>query len=74
MKLTNQLKEIGLNLSEIKVYLYILENGLLTPPTIAQGTGIQRANSYQVLKKLKDLSLIAEQRQGKRKAYIARSP
>jgi len=74
MNIEEQLKELNLTGSESKVYLYLLEQGISTPPQIARGTGIARTNCYNILSKLKDEGLIEEQEKGKRKAYIASDP
>jgi predicted transcriptional regulator len=74
MTLQEQLKELNLTKSEIKIYLCLLEQGLSTPPQIACGTGIARTNCYNILIALKDNGLIEEQEKGKRKAYIASDP
>ncbi len=74
MTIEEQLKELNLTKSEIKVYLYLLEQGLSTPPQIARGTGIARTNCYNILDALKNGGLIEEQEKGKRKAYIASDP
>ncbi len=74
MDIHKQLSQIGLHKSEIEVYLYLLENGISTPPQIAKGTKIARTNCYNLLQSLKDKGLILEQEKGKRKAYIASDP
>lgn len=74
MLMHDQLKKIGLLDSEIKVYLYLLEYGISTPPQIAKGTGIMRTNCYNVLQGLTSKDLVTEQLQGVRKAYLARDP
>ena len=74
MNIEEQLKELNLTGSESKVYLYLLEQGISTPPQIARGTGIARTNCYNILSKLHDEGLIEEQEKGKRKAYIASDP
>jgi len=74
MTIEEQLKELGLTKSEIRIYVYLLEEGLSTPPQIANGTGIARTNCYNILVKLKNEGLIEEQEKGKRKAYIASDP
>jgi len=74
MTIEEQLNEISLTKSESKVYLYLLEEGLTTPPQLARGTGIARTNCYNILEKLKNEGLIKEQEKGKRKAYIANDP
>lgn len=74
MNISSELSTLGLHKSETAVYLYILENGLSTPPAIAKGTGILRTNCYNLLVSLKEKGLIEEQEKGKRKAYIANDP
>ena len=74
MALLEQLKDFGLNESEAKVYLYLLEEGQCTPPKIAKGVGIIRTNSYNVLETLRNMGLVEEHLQGKRKAYLAADP
>lgn len=74
MAIEDQIKELNLTKSEGKVYLYLLEEGISSPPQIARGTGIARTNCYNILAKLKDEGLIEEQERGNRKAYIASDP
>lgn len=74
MDLPAGLKLLGLNHSEIRVYLYLLENGLSTPPRVSRGTGITRTNCYNILKELKNKDLIDDQANGKRLAYLASDP
>lgn len=74
MTIEQQLKELSLTKSEIKIYLYLLQEGISSPPKIAKGTGIARTNCYNVLNSLKEQGLIQEQEQGKRKVYLARDP
>lgn len=69
-----QLKEIGLHHSESSVYLYLLENGLSSPPQISKGTGIARTNCYNLLISLKEKGLIDEHESRKRKVYVASDP
>jgi len=72
--LIKQLREIGLKQNESEVYLFLLQNGISTPPVIARGTNIARTNCYNILTSLKEKDVIDEQNKGKRKAYIARDP
>lgn len=69
-----QLKEVGLHESEIAVYLYLLEQGISTPPQVARGTGIARTHCYGILRALRDAQLVEEQSKGRRKAYLASDP
>lgn len=74
MTIEEQLKELGLTKSESKIYLYLLEEGLSSPPEIARGTDIARTNCYNILVSLKNEGFIDEQEKGKRKAYLANDP
>lgn len=74
MEIQKQLEELGLRESEIRVYLYLLKQGVSTPPQVAKGTGIARPNCYKVLQSLKEKGLIEEQKKDKRKAYLASDP
>jgi sugar-specific transcriptional regulator TrmB len=72
--LIKDLREIGLKQNESEVYLYLLQNGISTPPQIAHGTDIARTNCYNILKSLWEKEVIDEKLRGNRKAYVARSP
>lgn len=74
MDINSALKLIGLNQSEITVYLFLLENGATTPPIVSHETKIARTNCYNILGELKVKGLIEEQERGKRKAYLAKNP
>lgn len=74
MSIEEKLQGIGLHKSEIKVYLYLLEHGLSTPPQIGRGTGIARTHCYHILKMLDEKGLIQTQQNRKRKNYIAHDP
>lgn len=68
------LRHIGLVENEMKVYLYLLEQGISSPPQITKGIRIARPNLYGLLRSLKEKGLIKEQQKGKRKAYLAADP
>lgn len=72
--LIKQLREVGLKQNESEVYLFLLQNGISTPPVISKGTNIARTNCYNILSSLKDKDVVNEQLKGKKKAYIARDP
>ena len=74
MSVEDDLKRFGLHKTEIRIYLYLLEQGLSTPPAIARGTGIARTNCYNILHDLKEKGLILEHQKGRKKAYIAADP
>ena len=75
MDISAHLKEFGLKPTEIKIYLYLLENGISSPAQIAKGTGVLRTNAYHVLRELLEAGLIEEQSgSSDRKTYIASDP
>lgn len=74
MDFSKELAKLGLSKPEIIIYLYLLEQGLSTPPEIIRSTKILRANAYLVLKSLSEKGLIDTQPKGKRKLYYAKSP
>ena len=74
MEITEQLRKAGLSKSESRVYLYVLENGLSSPPQIAKGTGIARTNTYHILKSLKEKEVIEVQTKGARQVFVATDP
>lgn len=74
MDLHEELKNFGMNKSQITIYLYLLEEGLSTPPQIAHGTGITRTNCYNILQSLRKDGLLEEHQKGKRKAYLVCDP
>ena len=74
MTIEQKLKDIGLNSSESAVYVYLLKNGLSSPPQIAKGTKIARTNTYNILRSLQEKQLIQRQQNRKRFAYVAKNP
>jgi sugar-specific transcriptional regulator TrmB len=68
------LKNIGLTDDQVKTYMFLLENGSLTPPQLAQVSGESRTNAYMALKKLEELGLAVRAKVDKRLAYKAISP
>jgi sugar-specific transcriptional regulator TrmB len=74
MSLENNLKTIGLNEKEAKVYLAALELGPTNIQSLAEKSGIKRSTVYEMIKILGPMGLIAESIKGKRKVYIASEP
>ncbi|HYF05760.1 MAG TPA: helix-turn-helix domain-containing protein [Patescibacteria group bacterium] len=74
MEIFQELKSIGLNPSQSKVYLYLVETGLSTPLAIAKGVNIARTNTYNILKQLQEMGLVELQKKGSHNAYLARNP
>ncbi len=73
-QLITDLKLAGFKQNESEIYLYLLQNGISTPPQIAKGTSIARTNCYRILNDLREKSVIDEQTRGKRTVYVARPP
>ncbi|OGZ44830.1 MAG: hypothetical protein A3J54_00645 [Candidatus Ryanbacteria bacterium RIFCSPHIGHO2_02_FULL_45_13b] len=74
MEIKDELKNVGLTGQEIAVYLYLLEQGVSSPPQIAKGTGILRPNTYGTIRELQERGFIEHQQKGKRLLYVARDP
>ncbi len=72
--IAEQLVAVGLTDNEIKVYLYLLEQGMSSPPQVAKGTGIARPNLYGLLRLLKEKGLVAEHKKGTRNTYSSTDP
>jgi len=53
-----ELKELGLTNNETKVYLILLENGILNPTQISQKTGMHRSYIYDTLDRLMERGII----------------
>ena len=66
MNLEEELKKAGLRKPEIVLYLYLLEKGISSAPELARGTGLLRANIYNVLQSLREKRLLERSMKGKR--------
>lgn len=69
-----KLSSIGLNPTEIEIYLAILENGKQAPANISKITGINRSTTYAAAAELIKKGIIAEDRSGKTKYFVALPP
>ncbi len=74
MSLEQDLKSIGLEEKEAKIYLAALELGSTNIQNLAEKSGIKRSTVYEMLKRLEPMGLITESIKGKRKIYIASEP
>lgn len=68
------LEEIGLNNSQAKVYLCLIEMGALTPPQVADEAKENRTNAYMVLEQLEKLGLAEKVSHAKKLTYQATNP
>jgi predicted transcriptional regulator len=69
-----KLQQIGLNPTEIEIYLTLLEHGKITPSNISRITGINRSTTYAAADELKKKGIIEEDLSGKTKYLIALPP
>jgi len=74
MSLENDLKQIGLEEKEAKIYLAALELGPTNIQNLTQKSGIKRSTVYEMIKNLKSMGLISETTQGKRRSFVASEP
>jgi len=74
MKITDVLAKIGLTDTESALYLFLLENGVSSPPQISRGTGVVRSNAHYVLKQLIEKGLVTREKKGKRYVYGPNDP
>lgn len=74
MEIQQQLRALGLHHTEVVVYLFLLKNGLSSPPVVSHETNITRTNCYNILVELKNKGLIEEKVEAKRKVYQANDP
>ena len=68
------LTEIGLNKTQAKLYLTLIESGALLPSELADKTEEKRTNSYMVLEQLERLGLVEKVTKNKKTAYEATNP
>jgi sugar-specific transcriptional regulator TrmB len=74
MDISQQLKSLGLNRSEITIYLFLLENGISTPPVVSRGTKIARTNCYNIFQSLREKNLITKSSPAGKTSYMACDP
>jgi len=74
MRIADQLINIGLNQSEVKAYLYLLQQGLSTASQVGVGSGIGRTNSYHVIRSLSVKKLLREEERRGKIYYAASDP
>jgi sugar-specific transcriptional regulator TrmB len=69
-----KLLKIGLNSTEIDIYLALLENGKLTPTNISRLSGVNRSTAYAACSELLKKNIIEEDLSGKTKYFVALPP
>lgn len=74
MELEKQLQLIGLNKSDIKVYLHLLKAGSLSAQNVSRETSITRTNCYHLLGNLVGSGLAVESLVNGKKVFTAKDP
>lgn len=74
MRLINDLKQLGLDEKEAKVYLAALELGPTNIQDLTKKSQIKRSTVYEMIKNLKEMGLISETTKHKRKLIVASEP
>ena len=74
MEMEKELRKIGLNKNEAKIYLACLELGPATPTDIARRAEIKRPTLYLHLEKLKEMGLIGKVTKNKKRLFFAEEP
>lgn len=74
MSLEYDLKQIGLDEKEARVYLAALELGPATIQNLTKKSGVNRSTVYEMIKNLKSEGLVSETVHGKKHLVIAAEP
>lgn len=74
MLLIERLKLVGLNTSEIEVYLWVLKKHLVKPGDVSRETKISRTNCYNVLRLLETKGLVRKEQSAGSTFYRANHP
>ncbi|MCK4670518.1 MAG: hypothetical protein KAT43_04910 [Nanoarchaeota archaeon] len=69
-----QLRELGLTDNEVRLYLALLQHGLLNPYELAEKTGLHRGYIYDALERMQEKGVINSIMKGKKKYFQATSP
>ena len=70
----NTLIEAGLSRLQAQVYLYMLDNGSVSPTVLTKNLNITRTNAYKVLESLEKLDLVKRRTQNKKATYYPENP
>lgn len=69
-----QLKELGLTDNEVKIYLILLEQGMMNPSEISQKLGLHRGYIYDALERMLEKEVTNSILQSNKKYFQATSP
>lgn len=71
MSLEKQLKGLGLDTKEAKLYLSLLELGISSVSEISDKAGVNRITSYRIIERLKKRGLVSQLSRNKKTVFIA---
>jgi len=74
MEVIQILKQLGFSEKEIKIYLALLKSGPSSVRTLAQTSGINRGTTYDILKSLKENSLVSFYHKDTKQFFVAEDP
>lgn len=69
-----QLKELGLTDNEVRIYLVLLKNGVLSPYQIAEKTGLHRGHIYDTLERMQEKGIVSSVLIKNKKHFQATDP
>lgn len=69
-----QLKELGLTDNEVRIYLLLLEHGMMNPSEISQKLGLHRGYIYDTLERMQEKEVVNVILKTNKKYYQATSP
>lgn len=69
-----ELKELGLTDNEVRIYLLLLQEGMLGPSDIAAKLGIHRPYTYDALERMKEKGFVSATRKDSKLQYQATRP
>lgn len=69
-----QLKELGLTDNEVRIYLLLLEQGMMNPSEISQKLGLHRGYIYDALERMQEKEVVNVILKANKKYYQATSP
>lgn len=69
-----QLKELGLTDNEVRIYLLLLEHGMMNPSEISQKLGLHRGYVYDALERMQEKEVVNIILKANKKHYQATSP
>ncbi|HLC85682.1 MAG TPA: helix-turn-helix domain-containing protein [Candidatus Nanoarchaeia archaeon] len=69
-----QLKELGLTDNEVRIYLVLLEHGMMGPTEISSKLGLHRGYVYDALERMQDKEVVSYVLQNSKKYFQAISP